>query len=397
MTSYEKLKYVIKKLLKFESIYPNSDEFEDIGITYDNYRRIITKLNQSKIIRPISKGEQKLTHNLIDNKYFNNSEINASLLTSIIHPEKEINKSKTIKYIFTSVPDKINFMHKYNFSDKFNESLDCLLSLDEKISYFSQIIEINKEEKKNICKIKTIDKKELLIVPLESFIFENSWYLCFYNIQIDELEIICTKSIIYSNLVEDLFFKYINRKDIEKKIDEFVVNFHEINSYVIKINIETLSLLIDLKLIEKFSIYEEREKKFNDYVSKSSVLKNYKPFINQDFIEEYDPRATIMNKETFLRYEKRRLKELEKKRQKKIEKDKFKNEFQLKKQPNIILKKRLYKINLNLISECIFFKEQYFDSNEKTYFVKIQTSKVKFDYIKHTFKVEIVDMNLYRI
>ena len=95
------------------------------------------------------------------------------------------------------------------------------------------------------------------------FIYENNWYLCCYNLKLNEIDIICSSKIIKSILqLNRDFYQYIDKKDIDSKIIQYVENFHKDEEFLIKINVATLNQIIELSLIKKISVYEEREKIF---------------------------------------------------------------------------------------------------------------------------------------
>ena len=379
MTSYEKLKYLIKKLLKNEMISKSIEELEDIKISENMYRKFVTKMNHAKIIESVFKGENYFKIDLINKNYFFDIDKNACLISSIVHLEKKTIKSYIINYIFKSVPEQFNFMFNNNFSDSFNENLSILLQRDERFIYFSSLIQSNSDEIKIVCDIETSkNNKNLKIVPLEYFIYDSLWYLCFYNLGSKQLEILSSIEILSSYVLKEEFSKYIKKSDIKSKIITFVNSFNINHKYLIKLNIETLNQLIETKLIDDFSVYEEeREKKFEDeddfeeeIICKDLIIK---PSLNVKIYDLLNENKDINPK-----------------------------------------KKRLYKINLNpkeisqiyplyyyensFSSECILIEKRTIFCNVKKYFVKISTTKRNFDSILKKFNdVEMVEENLYRI
>ena len=152
MTSYEKLKYVIKKLLKGEKIKKDLEEFEANGISADTYAKFITKLNDIKILQSISKGENVMKDNYINLAYFNDQDKNASIIASITHLEKKKSKFLIAEYLFKLVPKNLAFMFMHSYTNKFHKSIIQLLD-EKKYRYFASIVEINKNTTKVICQI----------------------------------------------------------------------------------------------------------------------------------------------------------------------------------------------------------------------------------------------------
>lgn len=385
MTSYEKLKYLVKKLLKFEEINNNLDELKERGITKDIYKDFITKLNQAKVISSPFKGTNYIKFDLINKNYFFDDEKNASIISSLVHLENKSAKYETINYVFKYIPKHIAFMFNNSFSNHFNEKLMLLLNEDERFSYFVQIIELNSNETKNICRVLLLNKiEEIEIVPLDYFIYESSWYICCYNLDLRKIDVINSSIIIKSKVINELFSNYIDKKDIKNEIIKFVESFHQDLPFLVRLNTETLNQLIELSLIKSFSVYEEREKKFE--ISENKFYKYVEPRNYDLYLDEYDEKTSFMTKEA---YEKMRKKRLERLRIKL-----FKTQIEKKK-----TKKRLYKIDFNLINmrPSLILNEEYFFGETKKYFIKIITSQKNFDCISKTFNVEIVDRNLYRI
>jgi hypothetical protein len=383
LTSYEKLKYLIKKLLKHEMISKSSDELEDIKISENMYRKFVTKMNHAKIIESLFKGENYFKIDLINKNYFFDSDKNACIISSIVHLEKKTIKSSIINYIFKSVPEQFNFMFNNNFSDTFNENLSILLQRDERFIYFSSLIQLNSDEIKIVCDIETSkSNKNLKIVPLEYFIYDSLWYLCFYNLESKQLEILSSIEILSSYVLKEEFSQYIKKNDIKNKIITFVNNLQINHKFLIKLSVETLNQLIETKLIDDFSVYTE--KKFFD-----------------DEDEEYDE-VNIICKDM-------------------IERPTFNIKIYdlLNENKNIKPKRnRLYKINLNpkkvSLNNPLYNYENSFPFennkitriverrsiffNQEKYFVKISSTKRNFDCIMKKFNdIEIVDENLYRI
>lgn len=385
MSSYEKLKYLVKKLFKYEDIEKNLPEFDYYGITKDVYKECIKKFNQAKLIISSQKGVNYLKKDLLNNNYFYDNDKNVSLVSSIVHLEDKIKKHEIINYVFKSVPKRIKFMLNNHFSNKFNENLSMLLDNDHRFCYFSQIIKLNLNEIKNICRISIDDEvQDIDIVPLEYFIYENNWYLCCYNLKLNEIDIICSSKIIKSILqLNRDFHQYIDKKDIDSKIIQYVENFHKDEEFLIKVNVATLNQIIELSLTKKISVYEEREKIFN-----TSEKKKYYADVGRFDIKNLNPKNNILKEDTIIKIPKKVLL---------IEEDFIeKTKKEIKK-----VKKRLYKIDLN--TKLISMPNYYFSDEEekfyedKKYFVKITTSNKKFDLITKIFKIEVVDPDLYRM
>jgi len=186
--------------------------------------------------------------------------------------------------------------------NKFNENFSMLLDNDHRFCYFSQIIKLNLNEIKNICRISIDDEvQDIDIVPLEYFIYENNWYLCCYNLKLNEIDIICSSKIIKSILqLNRDFHQYINKKDIDSKIIQYVENFHKDEEFLIKVNVATLNQIIELSLTKKISVYEEREKIFN-----TSEKKKYYADVGRFDIKNLNPKNNILKEDTIIKIPKK--------------------------------------------------------------------------------------------
>ncbi|OCL81571.1 hypothetical protein AAW30_01870 [Arcobacter porcinus] len=356
MNSYNKLKYVIRKLLNNQTIEVDSEEFNDKDITKNIYKNIITKLNHSKIICSIAKGINVIKSDLINKNYFFDNEKNVSILSPIVHIENNNIKYSIINYIFKSVPKKILFMFNNSFSNTFNEKLSILLEDNQKFSFFSYLIDQNKiEASKTLCSIKSYSstKNNLIILPLEYFIYEDDWYICFYNLNLNDLDIIASKEIFSAQIIDKNFTNYISNKIIS-----FVENRYKENEFLIKINLATLNQLVELFNINQYSIYTDKNINFYDKDDNS-------PIICKDM---------------------------------KITVPKIKPIILVKP-----LKKRLYKIKLNQKEEmtsCICFSNEvnYVFDKEKKYYIKLKITYKKMQYLKLIFNdLEILNFDNYRI
>ncbi len=368
MTSYEKLKYIVRKLLKDEVIMKDLDELESIGISESIYGKFITKLNHTKILTSSSKGENRLKSNLINKDYFFDDAQNSSVISSIAHLEKRTTKSLVINYLFKLIPEQFYLVFNNTFSNSFNENLSVLLEEDDRFSYFISIIEANYDETKIICDI-TIDQsnEHLEIVPLEYFIYENIWHLCFYNIQKKSLDIISSQNIQKSCIAKNNYYGFVERNKIRDTIVKFVKDFELEESFLVRLNVETLNQLIVSKLINNYDVYEEQEIKFKEYkYPKNGILKDMRPS---------NPFKIVQKQYSLV---------------------------------NRISKKRLYKIklfpkdypkNFGYLKNYSYSSEEVIFGNDiEKYFVKISTTRKKFDYIIKNFQyVEKVDSELYRI
>ena len=76
ISSYKKLKFLINKLLKNEVICKDLEEFSTMDISESTYAKFVTKLNDIKIIQPLSKGENIIKNEFLNHFYFNDKEKN---------------------------------------------------------------------------------------------------------------------------------------------------------------------------------------------------------------------------------------------------------------------------------------------------------------------------------
>ena len=66
-----------------------------------------------------------------------------------------------------------------------------------------------------------------------------------YNLKLNEIDIICSSKIIKSILqLNRDFHQYIDKKDIDSKIIQYVENFHKDEEFLIKVNVATLNQII---------------------------------------------------------------------------------------------------------------------------------------------------------
>lgn len=398
LNSYEKLKYLIMKILNNDVINKNQYDLEYEGISKDTYAKFITKLNQIGILTSLEKGTNKIKSDFINTNYFFNLNFNSSIISSVLHSERKIINKDVLQYLFNKIPKKIVHSYSNDYTKKFNEDLLSLIDND-KYYYFAGIVKENKNSNKIVCSIQDKFKnKSYNIVPLELFLYQNSWYICCYSIYDKSLVCIDSFDISYVSVISDIFSEKIDIDEIENTIEKFVDNNNKIN-ILVKIKPETLNILYEHKKIEDYSIYETRQSFKHEFSS------NFK-YVNNNFEPLINPKASILRPELI---ERENLKIL--KRNKKIQEklDLEANKEQKKE------RKRLFKIDFrkSLKKNGIHYMKETYDKHSFSYFVgssknfdynislkyfaKIILKEKDFDYIIKNFDIEIVDESLYRI
>ena len=359
ISSYKKLKFLINKLLKNEVICKDLEEFSTMDISESTYAKFVTKLNDIKIIQPLSKGENIIKNEFLNHFYFNDKEKNSSIIAAIAHLEEKQAKFSILEYIFKLVPKNLLFMFSNNYSKEFDKNITKLMNY-KKHKYFASVVEQNIETTKIICQI--YNSKENLyieIVPLELFIYENSWFITYYNIETNKLEVIDSFYIAESKISAKLFQKYISFNEIDDTAKSFINKlFGKKETIILRLKPETLNLLVKFDLSDNYMVYEDE--KINE---------------NRKFFR--DMNVDDKNKS-----------------EKKITSSKI----------------RLYEIDLKSINSDYSYDEfeniDFLKNNRilfnmedsKKYFVKIEISSKKLKYILNNFKdIEIVDMNKYYI
>lgn len=359
ISSYKKLKFLINKLLKNELIRKDLKEFKTMNISESTYAKFVTKLNDIKIIQPLSKGENIIKNEFLNHFYFNDKEKNSSIIAAIAHLEEKRIKFSILEYIFKLVPKNLFFMFSNNYSKEFDKNISKLMNY-KKYKYFASIVQQNIETTKIICEIyNTKENMYREIVPLELFIYENSWFITYYNTQINKLEIIDSFYISESKISAKLFQKYISFNEIDHTVKSFINKlFEKKETIILRLKPETLNLLVKFDLSDNYIVYKDEE--INE---------------NQKFFRDINVN------------------------------DKNKSEKNL-----TSSKIKLHEIDLKSInSDCLYDEFENIDflknnrilfdmEDSKKYFVKIEISSKKLKYILNNFKdIEIVDMNNYYI
>lgn len=254
-SKYIKLKKIVNKL------YSNTIKSIDLinnEITYDTVRGAIRSLNKFNLLsKKASKGHNNLNENLIDNSYFSIREYNTSLISSLVYSE-DLETENIVKYIFNDVPYSItsSLINKYSKSidDKFIDLIDSY-----KYQVFSTIINEFKESTKSICEIYNSEKytKEE-IVPLQIYIFEDSWYICVFDIKYDVIKLINSEHIDSIRIKENFFYKFISSNEIDDYVNSYLQEQNKEEVIYLTLSAETLSLLDKFKLITEFEIFEKK-------------------------------------------------------------------------------------------------------------------------------------------
>jgi hypothetical protein len=286
MTSYEKLKYIVRKLLKGESISKNLEDLSANNISNDTYAKFITKLNDIKLLQTISKGENTVQDNYFNKTYFFDLEKNASIIASIAHLERKIIKVDIIKYLFKLVPNNLLFTVNNKFTRNFDNNILPLLDTD-KYYYFKNIIATNTSSSKSICQIFNTKKSILeLIIPLELFIYDSSWYVCYYDYKSKNVLIVDSLEISESYLLDEAFHEFIDENKINSAIKFYVNDLTILEEPIfLRLKPETLNLLLEFKLIDEFKIYNFINKNYQFNFCKQDkveILSNSQKYILQE-------------------------------------------------------------------------------------------------------------------
>jgi len=293
--SYKKLKFLVKKLLKHEIIKKNLTEYESVNLTESNYREFITKLNDIKCLNKVFKGEHTLCSDYVDKNYFFDDDMNTSLISAIAYAEEKSLKYNIINYFLKLVPKNIIFMINNNYMKKFNKNIVTLLDTD-KYLYFSNIIEKNTSSSKTICQIFNKSKNKFeIIIPLELFIHEDSWCICYYDYELKDIFIIDSQCISESKVFDEAFSNYIKDSDVDEIIKGYVENLSESKECIfLRLKPETLNLLVNFELIDDFIVYKENEDE-----NKLNLNQNgYKPTDNS--LKEFKLEKIDLNETSYL-------------------------------------------------------------------------------------------------
>lgn len=293
---YDKLKYIINK---YYDCSLNKEQIVNEIITNDNVREAIKVFNKMCVLSSSSRGVNKLKDNLFDKSIFKTKEYNSSIIASLAYSEEEKSKD-IINYIFKKVPDNLIFMCNNNYSENFNDKVISLLD-SKKFSFFTTLINKNTDLHKSVCNIyhtsKNIYEK---IAPLMLFIYNNSWYICAYDINNKEIIIINSFDISQAKELKETCSSYINDTQINKSIEIFVKNSTKEEHFFLKFKPELLNIFLNKKLINhKYKVYEEitgtnGKKFFNDSKYYSINHKIRLSEIDTFNIEEYTSNYEIL-------------------------------------------------------------------------------------------------------
>ncbi|MBU3014019.1 hypothetical protein KO488_04560 [Poseidonibacter lekithochrous] len=270
----------LKKILEiYNDRYARREELEyELDLSKDQVGRIITLLKNMEIFE---KGNNKISENLYNKSIFNTKEFNIALLASLAYVEEDKSK-EIIKYFFKDTTKNLTFAITNNYSRNFQENLIKLID-ERKYKFFASIIKDNNNALKTCCKVSFIEsERSENIIPLEFFIFEDSWFICAYFVKNKKIDIIDTKNIEDVTLVKYDFSDYINISDIEKCIKRYISekNIMTEELVLLRLNPITLSLLVEFDLVSSYEIFEDRNNdklfllninRFNDELSKINI------------------------------------------------------------------------------------------------------------------------------
>lgn len=262
---YENIKNILN--IYYETAAARKTLEEKLNIEKDSTRPIITRLNKMNLLD--KQGNfNKLKEDLWNKTIFNDKKFNIELLASLAYSEEEDSK-EIMEYFFKTTISNLIFSIANKYSKSFQENIKELVD-KEKYTQFSLMIIENKKENisKNSCEIKLISTRETKkIIPLEFFIFDNSWFICAYFIKEKKIGIVDSKDI--ENTINNLgnSYDYINYKDVEKHIKDYIIKENKKNEefVILRLNPETLSLLIDFGLLiqDNYELFEDNMKDQN--------------------------------------------------------------------------------------------------------------------------------------
>lgn len=268
MNGYQKIKFIINEFLKKRAVSAKDSIFEYNGISIDTVQNIITKLNKANIIYKFDKETNKIKNDLIDKTIFFNDNYNNNFIASIISRE-EVSSENTIKYFFKQIPDNLIFIITNRYNKNFNDQIIPLLD-SKKYNAFSSLIINNTDTYKSVCRI----NREEDIVPLELFIYNNSWYVLGYNIETKKNIIVDSYNISHFQKLNEDYSLYITDKQINETIEKFIKESVKEEYFFLKLKPELLNMLLNFKLIdEEYTVYdEEKELNNKDFVNISEKL-----------------------------------------------------------------------------------------------------------------------------
>ncbi|APW65297.1 hypothetical protein LPB137_05255 [Poseidonibacter parvus] len=267
----------LKKILEiYNERYARREELEDeLDLSKDQVGRIITLLKKMNIFENFEKGNNKISENLYNKSIFNSKEFNIALLASLAYVEEDKSK-EIIKYFFKDTIKNLTFAITNNYSRNFQENIIKLID-ESKYNIFASIIKDNNNTSKTCCNVSFIEsERRENIIPLEFFIFDDSWFICAYFVKNKKIDIIDTKNIESAIRVDYNFSDYINISDVDKCIKRYISekNIMTEELVLLRLNPTTLSLLVEFDLISSYEIFENRnndnEKLFLLNINRSS-------------------------------------------------------------------------------------------------------------------------------
>lgn len=257
----------IKSMLNiYDKRNTNRKELENINLTRDQIGRIITILNNMKILenKGLEKGNNELRNDLYNKNIFDSKDFNIALLASLAYSEEE-NAEKVVEYIFKTIIKNMTFSIANRYSRSFQKNIKELIDVKK----YSQFLRIIKENSKNnfekiICEIRFINPFNIQsIVPLEFFIFNDSWFICAYFLNSKTVGIIDSRNIESEIPRKGYLKEYINFDNVEKIIKEYIINENKKNEELtmLRLNPETLSLLIEFGLLiqDEYELFEDNK------------------------------------------------------------------------------------------------------------------------------------------
>lgn len=256
----------LKKMLKiYTERYIRREELEEkLELSKDQIGRVITLLKKIEVFENYEKGNNRISENLYNKSIFDSTEFNIVLLASLAYLE-ETKSKEIIKYFFKDTMKNLTFAISNRYSRNFQENIIKLLDVD-KYKNFASIIKENSSASKIVCNILIIETNKIEeIIPLEFFIFNNSWFICAYFVRNKKMEIIDSRNIEYLKLLKSDYKNYINLNDIDKCIKDYIIKENKKieELVVLRLNPETLSLLIEFNLVSEYELFEDNKKKDN--------------------------------------------------------------------------------------------------------------------------------------
>ena len=235
----------------------------DMEQRFDNAKKIARNLFMHNIICNSKndlgnhKAPRKLNRKIIDETYMTNIKYNQEIVSSLAFVNNA-NLHDTIKYIFKEAPKKIKNEAIYQYSKRFNLSLIKLLDEDSKNKYIFilYIIDENRLNKRIVSEV-IIKNKIYKMIFADLFIYEDTWYINVFDVDKNRYEIINQKDITKITILKnELQIVNIDYKLIEKQTIKFVKK-SDIQEISIKLSQELLNSIVNLDLLDDYTVYEE--------------------------------------------------------------------------------------------------------------------------------------------